>query len=651
MMTSMDLEEKDGWTAMGEEQSRMNREKNLLAPINRLPAEVLAKIFLMSLITSQEFTHPPSLFPSARIHQRFGSRGQPAGYVFQCAQKGLKPDYLKLCHVCQDWRIIALDTSELWTHIEVHTRTKPELLDFIRARTKGLPIILDIHHTGLFRARDAIFRFFSADAGQLRSVAFSTWDWVLRNPREVELFRQEAAPASQLESLQLIIEGDDPWAYQTIQPFSSGAPNLRHFEAKGVIIPWGAAILKSACLTHAILHNTPHIDSDTMRDMISFLRHSPQLKTLLIGYSWGHLGYGEAPKEQGLPSVELPNLERLHIISRGFRPLSLLLKVIRPPQRDLKSVEVICKEESETNLQARCDYISLAEPYISPDHVEIGWKKYEYTDNWKPDDQGFLIVCDHQHINIDQDTGELQFNFADFPWITMNTGKEFPFPAHGSGLPRVPWSFDTLRHIAFGDGIVGSIPGAFWAELGALQTLEMVQFKRAEVGLIQPFLVAMAGEDESMQEGRRLVTTRQSFPALRALLFESMNTVTRSCLSDLRQLGCDLPEVWDQMDEPDVYLRFVASQLLTWKNRVRRPLDRLCFHGKILSPQATDMTYRQSSVLEAVDEEVVKDLRQSAKRLVLGSQSCTSGGDVVECETAEAPGEVSQVFTAQSPSS
>ncbi|TEB33304.1 hypothetical protein FA13DRAFT_199535 [Coprinellus micaceus] len=88
--------------AFEEEKLLLSHELNLLAPINRLPPEILSKVFLGSLDIRQ-VRYPSLLNPPPRTPKLDKSP------TSQQLQEQEKSDPLTLCHVSQYWRTLVLN--------------------------------------------------------------------------------------------------------------------------------------------------------------------------------------------------------------------------------------------------------------------------------------------------------------------------------------------------------------------------------------------------------------------------------------------------------------------------------------------------------------------------------------------------------------
>lgn len=84
---------------------------NTLAPINRLPPELLASIFALT-----------------------------AQLVRESTEIGNGLAWISVTHVCQLWRDVALDCTSLWCNLPY---THPALLEAMVERSKGAPLCID----------------------------------------------------------------------------------------------------------------------------------------------------------------------------------------------------------------------------------------------------------------------------------------------------------------------------------------------------------------------------------------------------------------------------------------------------------------------------------------------------------------------------
>ncbi len=103
---------------------------NVLAPINRrLPPELLAEIFLLSLV------YAPRSDPE-------GCRR--AGCMREC-QYHQPYAWIRIGHICRLWRVIALQSARLWSHIVVTERTKLDCIEKMLSRSQRAPLVVEVY--------------------------------------------------------------------------------------------------------------------------------------------------------------------------------------------------------------------------------------------------------------------------------------------------------------------------------------------------------------------------------------------------------------------------------------------------------------------------------------------------------------------------
>ncbi|EPS93079.1 hypothetical protein FOMPIDRAFT_1101941, partial [Fomitopsis schrenkii] len=84
----------------------INTQINALAPVSRIPPELLSKIFLHTA----------------------GHRANPAS-------RPQSRDWIRVTHVCRHWRETALQCAALWSHVDV-----PALPEQFLVRSKDAPL-------------------------------------------------------------------------------------------------------------------------------------------------------------------------------------------------------------------------------------------------------------------------------------------------------------------------------------------------------------------------------------------------------------------------------------------------------------------------------------------------------------------------------
>lgn len=412
---------------------QLNHRRNSLAPVHRPPLEVLSRIFWASLTTSQDEEHTPALMinPYKRIYKSFIGTTFSGKYLFKAWQQRGPPDVLRLSHVCQYWRNIAFSSQELWSHIQVTQKMKPELFTLMQTNAKKLPLDLDleIRHLSIERSKDREDRLANvlrAGIGRLRSLSLCC-PGALFFERALlsSLLQGTSEPARQLLSLELVVDGA---GLELSKLFLSGTPNLRCLDLRGVSIPWTSATLASPLLTHLSLHTLPGFSLSTFGGFLSFLRHATQLECLDLPHqrtlSWDDLG-GET---FDLP-LELAQLHTLQLVSKFAAPLFIVMDCLDIDAENMRAVKVLCSEP-RNDLETICDFVGTVAHFF---RMEL---RYDASTKNK----GFTVSCDGEYSRIVDKTVVIWP--ADQPFVIMNTGKSFPFPSIGSAQYRIPWCCD-----------------------------------------------------------------------------------------------------------------------------------------------------------------------------------------------------------------
>lgn len=619
-----------------EQISRLNREQNAMAPVYRLPPELLSRIFFESVFTTQPFKRTSHLNPHARITPISGDGFHRDQYPFVPWQEGHIPDILPLCRVSHYWRCVALGSPELWAHIQVSQDTKSELLEFARSNAREVPLDLDLHIRCLtwnaFEHRDVLSDILLGEAGRLKSLSICCNSQGVFTHLQSDLLQVISTPADQLESLEIGVGVNN--RTNLVDLFPSGTPNLRSLEIRGVAVPWTSAMLKSFHLTYLILHSLPEFNTSTFSEFLTFLRHVTQLTTLHMdiprqpSLTWSDVG--GKPTER----LHIPCITTLQLVSRYFAPLSLVMEAVKAPE--VVAVKIFCghHQPSRSQLEAICRFVDPDEP---PEQVEFHFQQAGST-------TGFVVSSGSEDVSFDG--GRVEMWARDLPRVIINTGiRGFPFPPINSSLHRVPWSFARLRVITVGEMLYARIPQEFWEELAELPTLEIIHMKWARMRLIQGFLRAMLVSEKrhgtqpasiTTHNGREAIAVPVSHPfaALRAIVFESLEEVVVPYREDLEILYHSVPSLfkldpalWNSAPTHQ-YLECVAFHLGCWRDYGRRRLDELRFRGHGLECGLRGCRdNRGDPKLEETDEELIGRLLHVANRVDLDGRLYRTIGD------------------------
>jgi hypothetical protein len=375
-----------------------------------------------------------------------------------------------------------------------------------------------------------------------------------------------------------------------------------------------------------------------MSDFVSFLGRSLQLKTLLVGLRWNcrTSELEDILRDVALP-VELPNIEVPQLLSKYFNPLSLIMDAIRIPHDGLDSIKVLCGEtKDESSLRAICNFLhsDQRDHCFSPDQIDISWNDHG-------DMHGFTITCDQAGFGFDGDTGVPTMSKLDHPSVVLNTGNHLPFPPGDTSQFRVPIDFDHLHTITIGEVTEQLISCQFWKEIGDLKSVEVVQFDWAGMDIVEPFLCILARDydkPEADSESDEEPTTKSRstspsigeedsedphpcdplFPALRAILFGSIESALQTCFMDLESIGYEIPRGYGYKRQTMLFLDLLGCKLTDWKGNGGRWLDCLVFRkGNLWSGDPQPWT---STAHEAV-EDFLEHVNLTARTVILGDHA------------------------------
>ncbi|KDQ06385.1 hypothetical protein BOTBODRAFT_254274 [Botryobasidium botryosum FD-172 SS1] len=267
----------------------INRRRNELTPVYRLPDEVLSLVF-EHVDVSTEWQNPTEAAP------------------------------LALLRVTSAWRQVALSTPKLWTYIDARRMPVPAIHTWIE-RSKRAP--LDIVYNNLtgrmaegLPALDGL-KLVSTHVGRCCSLD-------LRNAAGINLIL--ASPAHLLEKLSLAYS--EEYGTHLDDPFSGVAPHLHELVLKGVFVPLDHSIYSGLSRLH--LNYTPEILQTD--ELLRAVEASPQLETLIFeNVQFSH------PPQAHHSIIELLHLSTLRfheVASWGIQ--SILTHIRTPPSSYLE---------------------------------------------------------------------------------------------------------------------------------------------------------------------------------------------------------------------------------------------------------------------------------------------------------------------------
>ncbi|KAK0232531.1 hypothetical protein IW262DRAFT_1450981 [Armillaria fumosa] len=275
--------------------------RNALQPINRLPPELLAIIFLMR----QE--HLPSFLPIPCV-----GIYRPRHYR----------DWLKVLHVCRHWRAITATYTRLWATID----TDLDPATFIRRSSKApLTVYVGIR-SGKINQSD--LEIILRQTRRIRELHIDAFKWQTSAAPLYELLKK---PAKSLLSLTILIDGDrnsTPHDLPTL--FRGRMPRLKQLCLEH-ISTWPKTHFQN--LTHVCLYRQDRAFRPCTNDFLDFLEGCPLLEELaLIDAGPTRSTAGDVPAVFSHRVVPLNHLRELNYGSLGYAlPITRLLSHLALP--------------------------------------------------------------------------------------------------------------------------------------------------------------------------------------------------------------------------------------------------------------------------------------------------------------------------------
>ena len=371
---AIDVEIKSLEESFQESLLSLRRRRNAVIPISSLPTEVIAAIF--SIFRLLEIDEPLRLDCGVQVYLA----------------------WLRVTHVCHQWREIALNNPLLWSRIDFANITLAGAVEML-ARAKKVPLRWKARATGHQRYEAP----FSASTRELQSRVSGICHLTIE-AHLVLLLRtlgQLASPAPILEYLSLSMEeayypGPGPPSQASIPDtlFNGTTPRLSCLELRNCIISWKSPLLKG--LKHLEIRSPSESDiRPSLSDWLDALDEMSQLKKVIL--------HSASPLAPPFPfdierTVTLPFLTHLDISSTAGECALALSHLILPVLAQLRI-------KAKSVLQGGGDLIKLL-PYVA-------WHSHGPQDT-RPL-QNMLIREDYRIISI---IAGPDANITTYGWLT-----------------------------------------------------------------------------------------------------------------------------------------------------------------------------------------------------------------------------------------
>ena len=284
---------------------------NTIAPISKLPPEMLAEVFL---------------------HVVANYHCEPGRLVHNAAMFSYK--WITITHVCRAWRDIALNTPRLWSYLVL---ASPEMTEMVLARSKMAPLCVTATILSASDWRFKLLETIMQNSRRIKDVYVVGSARVLRS-----LVAKWSGPADLLESIFLTESRVyDPMAIfpsghltSDVLPklFASHTPKLRHLEIDRTVITWDNPLLCSSLTTLRISCRRENLQRNgTFPQFLAALENMPLLEHIHLIEAIPRVPEDTTSLPPATRSpVALPHLRNLEVISDIFDCANFLNHVTFP---------------------------------------------------------------------------------------------------------------------------------------------------------------------------------------------------------------------------------------------------------------------------------------------------------------------------------
>ncbi|KAI0369209.1 hypothetical protein BV20DRAFT_968410 [Pilatotrama ljubarskyi] len=279
---------------------------NTMAPISRLPPEILSEVFALVAISDYEA-------------QRRNHYGPSHAYK-----------WITLTHVCRIWRTVALNTPRLWSRIVL---TKPDVAREVLARSKKAPLWVSATVAYRDDARLPILDTLMQESSRIK-------EFRLTGPARLvqALSTKWRLPANMLESMFLSsdVKPFDRDSFLPTLPLSSDflsgqIPRLRRLEIHRITVDWTNPLFCPSLKTlivHARYDTTPKLGE--FSQLLTALENMPLLETLNLNEAIPRLPDDATNLPAVQHAVTLPALRSLDLFSDAIECAKLLRHLSLP---------------------------------------------------------------------------------------------------------------------------------------------------------------------------------------------------------------------------------------------------------------------------------------------------------------------------------
>ena len=307
--------------------------RNTLAPISFLPIEVIESIFsYLRVPTSTLSTFTPGERPEKR---------DPLSW-------------LRVAHVCHQWREIALNQALFWSHVDFANVSWASAAEIL-SRAKNAPLYLEAR-VPQSRWNNIEFSRFQKElqrrTSHIRHLGISTI-----YPHLYKTLEGLVSPAPILENLTLATEEYCPRPYSLPDSLFNGVtPKLTQLRLHNCDISWKSQILRG--LTHLEIRSPTRSARPELAVWLDSLEEMLQLKTLIVHSASPIAPLDASPSFHVKRTTKLPSLTRLDI-SASLRDCALALAHLDLPALAHLSVATRSHAWAGDDLEVLLPYVTL----------------------------------------------------------------------------------------------------------------------------------------------------------------------------------------------------------------------------------------------------------------------------------------------------
>lgn len=258
-----------------------------LAPVSRLPAELLLEVFDLVI--------------------------EDCDLIMEW--------YQEITHVCRYWRQLAISTARLWTNLPLDSDCdNPYWTHTALERSKPAPLNISLYDTR-WETNVAVFK-------HVARINILTIKNNLEELNKISFILTVVGDEpKELTALEICNNSEREGGPYKLPDSLSAATKLEHLDLRYTHIDWKSPLLLAQNLTWLTLHNAPSESGPSWEDLLAALARMPRLSMLDLKET-----FPLTPPESNTPSVHLSQLKNLIIAcNEPSKVRSFLSRVTFPP--------------------------------------------------------------------------------------------------------------------------------------------------------------------------------------------------------------------------------------------------------------------------------------------------------------------------------